>query len=234
MQNPCRAVCLAKSLDYLHRRSWRDGTEVFPSGITLGSAGAARAKALDYIDVPDVVEGFSVSGSDAGGFQRSQHPLGPERHTAETDPGRVENRIGDGGNHWLVRRFPCAIHRQIGPVRIRITVDDNDVDLLRRIQMRQRWMRQPIDARDLFRIELHFFVQTTAHPVQHAALNAVPQRFWIDDQTAIVSTGDPLHPDPAGLSIHFNLGDDGDDGLTAKRVRHTAACQDVTLAECFR
>ena len=95
-------------------------------------------------------------------------------------------------------------------------------------------MRDPIHARDLLAIELHFFVKRSAHRMEHPALDAAAQRFGIDHQTAIVRTYQPLDPNVAGLPVHFDLGDHGYDCLAAVRVCNPAARQNVSTADAPR
>jgi hypothetical protein len=63
-------------------------------------------------------------------------PLLPERHAPEAHTGRIEDGVCHRRNHRLARRFAGAVMRQVGPIRIRIAVDHDDVDLRRRVHMR--------------------------------------------------------------------------------------------------
>ena len=120
--------------------------------------------------------------------------------------------------------------RQIGPARIRIAVHQDDVDRLRRIGVRQRRMRNPIDAGHLFAVEPHFFVERAAQRMQHPALDRVAQRLGVDDEPAVVRAHQSLHPHAARRAIHFDFRDFRDDGLVAERVRDPAAGEDVSGA----
>ena len=46
-------------------------------------------------------------------FQRREHARVPERHAAQPDAGRVENRVGDRGERRLAHRLPGAVVRQV-------------------------------------------------------------------------------------------------------------------------
>src|SRR5215471_9109190 len=92
-------------------------------------------------------------------------------------------------------------------------------------------MREPVDARDLLGIELHFLMDRPADRMLHTALDASPQGFGINDQSAVVAAGEPLDPDMTGLAVDFNLGNHGGDSLAAERVSNTTACENVALAD---
>ena len=67
----------------------------------------------------------------------------------------------------------AANDNKVRTIRIRVAVDENDVDRFRCVGMTQTRVRRPIDARDFLGIELHFFPQGAAQTVQHAALDGV-------------------------------------------------------------
>ena len=89
--------------------------------------------------------------------------------------------------------------------------------------MCQRRMSNPIDARDLFTVELHFLVKRAAQGMEHAALDTAAQRFGIDDQTAVMRAYEPLHPDMPSLAVHLDLGDHCKDRLTSIGVCDTSS-----------
>ena len=120
--------------------------------------------------------------------------------------------------------------RQIGAVRIRIAVDEDDVDLRRRVQVRERRMRCPIPAQHLLRIERDLFVQRTADAVQRGAFDGTAQRLGVDHQAAVVSNHGALDPDAPGLAIDLDFDELRDDRLIAVRVGDAAAREHVTIA----
>ena len=92
-------------------------------------------------------------------------------------------------------------------------------------------MRDPVHARHLLGVELHFLVERAAQRVEHAALDGAAQRLRVDDQPAVVRAHQPLHPDVTGPAIHLDLGDLGDDGLAAEGVGDAAPGEDVAGAD---
>ena len=133
--------------------------------------------------------------------------------------------VGDRRHRGLAGRLAGTVVRQIGPLGVGVAVHDDDVDLRRRIGVRQGGGGPPVHARDFLGIELHFLVQGTAHRVKHAAFDGAAQAFGIDDQSAVVRTDEPLDPDVARVAIHLHLGDFGEHGLAAVGVGDAAAGQ---------
>src|SRR5260370_35475715 len=95
-------------------------------------------------------------------------------------------------------------------------------------------MRDPIPAGPLFGTEPDLPMNRAAQAVQGAAFDGVVQALWIHHEAAVMRAHDPLRPDVAGLSIHFDLGDLRHNGLAAERVRDTASRQNVAVATGFR
>src|SRR6266850_968672 len=88
-----------------------------------------------------------------------EHARVSEWNTTETNAGRIVDRVGDRRDHGFAYRLAGAIWRKIGPVWIGISVYQHDVDSGRRVGVRERGMRSPVHASDLFGVELHFLVQ---------------------------------------------------------------------------
>src|SRR5580704_5618229 len=86
-------------------------------------------------------------------------------------------------------------------------------------------MRDPVHARDLFRIELDLFMKRAAQRMQHRALDGVAKRLRVDHEAAVVRAHQPLHPDVAGAAVHLDLGDLRGNGLSAECIRETAPRQ---------
>ncbi len=76
-----------------------------------------------------------------------------------------------------------------------------------RVGMPKARMRDPIHARDLFRIELDLLMKRPAQRMQHRAFDGVAQRLRVDHEPAVVRAYQPLGPDVAGLAVHLDLGD---------------------------
>ncbi len=79
-----------------------------------------------------------------------------------------------------------------GPVRVRISIQQHYVNPRRSVGMPKARMRNPVHARDLFRIELDLLMQRAAQRMQHRALDGVAQRLRVDHQPAVVRTNQPL------------------------------------------
>jgi len=141
-----------------------------------------------------------------------------EGHAMQTDTGGIEDCVGDRREHGFARCLPASVGSQIGPVWIRISVHQHDVDPFGRIGMGERGRRVPIHAGDLLGIELHFFVERAAQRVEHRAFDGVTHRHGVDHQSAVMRAYQPFYPDMAGPAIHFHLGDLGDDGIVAECV----------------
>ena len=70
----------------------------------------------------------SPPASHARSLQRRQHTVVPKRNPADTNAGRVVDRVGDGSQHRFQRRLARSVRRQVRTVRIRIAVHQHDVD----------------------------------------------------------------------------------------------------------
>src|SRR5215813_11974993 len=99
---------------------------------------------------------------DACGLQGGEHAFIPEWNATETDAGGVVNRIGDGRERRLAYGFAGSVMRKVRSLRIGISVDQHNIDLGRRIKVRQTRMRDPVHTGDLFGIEPDFLMQRAA------------------------------------------------------------------------
>ena len=76
-------------------------------------------------------------------LQRGQHAFAAEGCPAQANTGGIVDRIGDRGDQRLMAAFPCPVRRQIGAVRIRIAVDEHDVDASRVCPNAAGWGMKP-------------------------------------------------------------------------------------------
>ena len=124
--------------------------------------------------------------------------------------------------------------RQIGAVGVRVAVDEHNVDGLRRIGMAHARVRNPVDARDLFTVELHLFPERATQAMQHAAFDGVLQAHGVDGQAAIVGADETLDPHRARLNVDFDFGDYCHDGIAAIGVGDAAPGENRTSAARLR
>src|SRR5262245_22227099 len=124
--------------------------------------------------------------------------------------------------------------RKIWPVGVRLAINYHDGDLGRRVEMRKAWMRVPIHTQYLLRIELDLLMKRPAQRMQHPSLDRPAQRFGIDDEPAIVSTNEPLHPNVTGFAIHLDFCDLCDHSLTSECVRYSSTGQNISGSQPFR
>src|SRR4051812_46211893 len=94
--------------------------------------------------------------------------------------------------------------------------------------MREAGMRVPIHTGYFFRVELHLLMKRAAQRVEHGAFDSMAKRLRVNYQSAVVSAYQALHPNVAGLAIHFDFSNLCRDGLAAKGVSNAASGQDVS------
>src|SRR6266851_3733372 len=111
---------------------------------------------------------------------RRLDPIRRERHAAEANAGGVEDGVGDRRRDRAGRGLAGALRRQLG------SVDENDVDRLRRLGDVENGIGQPIDAGDVLGVELHLLPERPAGALDDVALDAATQPVGIDDQAAIM------------------------------------------------
>ena len=170
----------------------------------------------------------------AGSLERIEHALVSEWNPADTNAGRIVDRVGDRRHCGPDRRLTGSIVGKIGPVRVGISVHEHDVDPGRCVGVRERGMRDPIHARHLLGVELHLLVKRAAQPVEHVAFEDVTQSVGVDYEPAVVGADEALHPDVSGFAIHFDLGDLRDDRSAAAGVRDPTSGENPVGAERFR
>src|ERR671910_112377 len=95
----------------------------------------------------------------ASALQSLEYPCRPEWHASQPHTSRIEDRIRHRSEQRLAHGFASSVVRQIGPVGIGIAVHDDDVNLLRRVGVPERRVRNPVDTCRLFGVEPHFFMK---------------------------------------------------------------------------
>src|SRR3954468_21307858 len=103
----------------------------------------------------------------AAARQRTLHAIGRERHLADADASRVEDRIADRGGDDRDRRLTAA-HR-FAPVR----VDQHALDRRRLDAEWQAVIRAPVDRGDRVVVPRHLLTERAAQALQRAALELI-------------------------------------------------------------
>jgi len=168
------------------------------------------------------------------GFQRGKHTIIPEGNPSDANARGVVDRVPDCRKHRFEGGLTGSVGRQIGTVRIRIAVHQDDINALGNIGVAESRGREPVLAGHLLRIESDFFVKSAAEAMKRTAFNGVPQAFRIHRQTAIVRAHQTLRPNMTRLAIHFDVGDLRNNRMAPERVCYTAAGEDLAFTSRVR
>src|SRR5258708_38937810 len=98
------------------------------------------------------------------GFQSSKHAVIPERNPSDAYAGSIVDRVPDGGKHRFERGLTGSIRRQVGTVRIRIAVHQQDIDALWNVGMPEGRRRDSIPPPYLVRVDPASLVNGAAQP----------------------------------------------------------------------
>ncbi len=155
-------------------------------------------------------------------MQSSENAGVAEGNSSDANSGGIVDRVGDGGHCRFERRLAGAVRRQVGAVRIRIAVDQHDIDSFRNVGVPKGGVGRPIPADHPPGVKADFLMKRATQAVKGAAFDGVMQAFRIDHQPAIVRAHDPPGPHMTGLSIHFDV---GNLRLTEHRTQRCGSCR---------
>src|SRR5258708_20474615 len=102
-------------------------------------------------------------------------------------------------------------------------VDQNDVDLFRRLRDVEDRIGDPIDCGHRLAVEFDFFPQGAAHALHDVALNRLGHTVRVDDLATVMADRELARPDLATGAVDVDLGNDGDPGAVALRIGDAAA-----------
>src|SRR6185437_552033 len=106
-------------------------------------------------------------------------------------------------------------------------IEEDDIDLLRRLGDVEDRIALPVDARHLLLIEAHFFPETAARRLDDIAFYRIMQERRVDDAAAVMRDGEALRARLAATAIDLNFGRNRNDSPAAPHISDALAAHEV-------